>query len=60
MIKAVLLAALLVAVPLVAVAPAADACMPMYTEVGYGPVKVVKRSSCAAPEVYVNDERVLP
>lgn len=58
--KAILLVALLVAVPLVAVSPTAEACMPVYTQVDAGPVTVIKRTSCSAPEVYVDGERVLP
>ena len=55
-----LVAALLLAVPVVALAPTAEACNPVYTEFEVGPVKVVKRTLCATPEVYLNDERVLP
>lgn len=58
--KAILIAALLILVPAVAITPTAEACNPVYTEIEVGPVKVVKRTLCAAPEVYVNDERVLP
>lgn len=62
MANAILLAALLVALPVaaIAIAPTADACLYVYTEVEVGPVMVEQRSTCSAPRIYVDGDPLLP
>lgn len=55
-----LLAALLLAVPAIAVTPTADACIQVYIGFTAGPVEYRQNSPCSEPQVYVDGEPVLP